>query len=161
MIKKMRRRLTLSAMLAFSSVIIMIAVLVNTVNFFFITNNADRTLSVILKFEENRPEKPSRDDVPSRPFRGLPDVESNYMTRFFTVRFDAEKNVIFTSTDYIAAIDKEDAIILARQALDKNADHGYLKVYRYVKEEKENTTEVAFLNTTREQQTMVSLFFLR
>ncbi|MCR5337327.1 MAG: hypothetical protein K6E75_02090 [Lachnospiraceae bacterium] len=70
-----------------------------------VTKQADETLSAILKFEEGRPEEtempegtglpesatpPDRPAAPpDRPFMKLPDMESNYMTRFFVVRFDS------------------------------------------------------------------------
>ena len=103
MLKKMRQRVIVAAMLAFFAVIMLIGVSVNVVNYLVVTNNADETLSAILSFEENtvRPEMQNPDfnvppsDVPGQgpaadggmpPFMGLPDLESNYMTRFFIVR---------------------------------------------------------------------------
>lgn len=165
MIKKMRRRMILAAMCAFFAVIMMIAVLVNTVNFLVVTNRADGTLKSILAFEEKRPKAPepkgdSPGEPPRRPFMGLPDVEANYMTRFFTVRFDENDDVIFASTDYIAAIDEETAVAYAREVLNKGRDSGYMKAYRYILDEKDNETVVIFLNTTREQQSMISLLIL-
>ena len=165
MIKKMRRRVILAAMLAFFAVIMMIAVLVNAVNYAVVTNRADQTLSAILRYEERSPQdpgddRPGKDAPPPRPFMGLPDVEANYMTRFFTVKFDSDGNVIFSSMDYIAAIENDDAVSYARQVLDKGRDHGYMKAYRYLREDVDGTTVVVFLNTTREQQSMVSLLIL-
>lgn len=160
MIKKMRRRMILAAMLAFFAVIIMIAVLVNVVNYFVVTDRADETINAILKFEEKRPEPREPEGPPRKPFMGLPDVESNYMTRFFTVHFDEKGDVIFASTDYIAAIDKDTAIAYAGEVLAKGREHGYMKAYRYAKTETDTAVIVIFLNTAREQQSMVSLMIL-
>jgi signal transduction histidine kinase len=160
MIKKMRRRMILAAMLAFFAVIMMIGVLVNAVNYGVVTNRADQTLSAILKYEEKSPKDPGPGGPPPKPFMGLPDVESNYMTRFFTVRFDPEGNVIFASTDNIAAIGREDAVALARQVLDKDSERGYMKTYRYVKKDLGDSTAVVFLNVSREQQSVFSLIIL-
>ncbi len=152
-----------AAMLAFFAVIMMIAVLVNAVNYYVVTNRADQTLSAILRYEEMRPEEPGPQGPqgpPMKPFMGLPDVEANYMTRFFAVHFDKDENVVSTSTDYIAAVDNEDAVEYARQVLKKSKDRGYMKAYRYAKETKGDTTVVLFLNTTRDQQSMISLLIL-
>ncbi len=149
-----------AAMLAFFAVIMMIAVLVNAVNYYVVTNRADQTLSAILRYEEMRPEEPGPQGPPMKPFMGLPDVEANYMTRFFAVHFDKDENVVSTSTDYIAAVDNEDAVEYARQVLKKSKDRGYMKEYRYAKETKNDTTVVLFLNTTRDQQSMISLLIL-
>ena len=167
MIKKMRRRMILAAMLAFFAVIMMIAILVNTVNYVVVTNRADQTLDAILKFEEREPaqEKPGPKDAandapPPQPFMGLPDVEENYMTRFFTVRFDSAGEVVFASIDYIAAVDKDNAEAMAREVYISGKERGYMKAYRYAKDRKDDETIVVFLNTTREQQSMVSLLIL-
>ena len=160
MLKKMRRRVILAAMLAFFAVISVIAVLVNVVNFCVVTNNADKTLSAILSYEEEPTGKPERKGPPIEPFMALPDVEANFMTRFFVVRFDAEGNVVYASTDNIASVGTEGAEELARQALSRGADHGYMKEYRYVREQSGDTTFVIFLNMIREQQSMRSLLIL-
>ncbi|MBR6486796.1 MAG: HAMP domain-containing histidine kinase, partial [Lachnospiraceae bacterium] len=175
MLKKMRRRVILAAMAAFAAVILLIAVLVNAVNYAVVTDRADDTLSAILKFEERSPKErgpkepdpgaggPSNGEPgkpPERPFTGLPDVEANYMTRFFTVRFDSAGEVLFTSVDYIAAIGESDAVLYAKEVLKKGSDHGYMKAYRYVKEVIGDETVVIFLNTSREQQSMLSLLVL-
>ncbi|MCR4786969.1 MAG: HAMP domain-containing histidine kinase [Lachnospiraceae bacterium] len=160
MIKKMRRRVILAAMLAFFAVIFMIGVLVNVINFIVVTSTADQTLSAIMSFEERIPMKPRPGDPPPGPFKGLPDVESNYMTRFFSVRFDEKGDAVLVSTDYVASVDEEAAVRYARQILDKKTDHGYYKEYRYVKDEKDTTTTVIFLNTWREQMSMRSLLVL-
>ena len=176
MIKKMRVRVILAAMLAFFAVITLIAALVNIVNYAVVTNRADQTLDAILRFEagspafadqgEMDPQKPDpqnpdrKDPPPQQPFMGLPDMEQNYMTRFFTVRFNASGDVIFASTDNIAAIGEEDAIRYARQILQGSGERGYWKEYRYAKENISDTTVVVFLNTSREQQSMFSLLVL-
>ena len=156
MLKKMRRRVILAAMAAFFAVILLIAVLVNVVNFYVVTNRADETIASVLSFEMRAP-KPGRDDPPPEPFRGLPDLESNYMTRFFIVSFDTDGNVLSVSTDQIASIDEEDAVLYARQALSRKAEHGYMKAYRYLKETEDGMTTVIFLNVSRDLQYMRSL----
>ena len=160
MLKKMRRRVILAAMLAFFAVILLVAVLVNAVNYAVITNRADQTLSFILASEERKTDGSAEGSPPPGPFMALPDLEANYMTRFFVVRLDAEGNVLYVSTDYIASVDGSDAVLYAGQAMKNRADHGYIKEYRYVKEEIEDTTVLIFLNITREQQYMRSLRIL-
>ena len=143
MLKKMRRRVILSAILAFFSVIMLIAVLVNVVNYVVQTNNADRTIEAIRIFEEINPLEfgaggPPEGNIPPdsipdgepmpdmpaqnpdiRPFTGLPNVEANYMTRFFVVRLSADGTVSSTSRDYIASVDEEEAKNYASKVLKK------------------------------------------
>ena len=174
----------LAAMLSFFAVILMIAVLVNVVYFGAVTRQADQTLSAILNFEEARLEgnetgtpmmpggpgalparpeisgTPAPEDKPERPFMGLPDVESNYMTRFFVVRFDKDGNVVSTSVDYIAAVDEENAVAYAGRILKSGRQRGYMQQYRYVMNKNSDNTVVVFLNTAREQQSMRLLLVL-
>ena len=135
MLKKMRQRVILAAMLAFFSVIMLIGLAVNVVNHIVVTRNADETLSAILNFEEVAvrpgPDMPAPGSMPGSqgeepgipssmppegtpqdfafreamtPFMGLPDLETNYMTRFFIVRFDNAGNPEYVSIDYIASV---------------------------------------------------------
>ncbi len=150
----------MAAMLAFFAVIMMIAILVNTANYALVTGRIDDTLDAILNYERIRPPEGAPDGPPMKPFMGLPDVESNYMTRFFTVRFDKNGEVLFTSTDNIAAIDNDAAVAYARGVLEGSRDHGYMKAYRYIRNTTDEATTVIFLNTTREQQSMITLLIL-
>ena len=157
MLKKMRIRVIASAMLAFSAVIILIALLVNVVNYYDVTERVDQTLSYVLKFEESVPMKPDKEGPPPGPFMALPDLESNYMTRFFVVRFDSSDKSASTYTDYIVSIDEDEAVSFAKKALEKNSERGYIGDYRFVKKKVADTTVVVFLNVSRELQSIRSL----
>ena len=169
MLKKMRWRLIAAAMAAFFAVIALIALLVNVVNFYVVTNNADRTLSSVLTFEARAEREPAPrgepdggpkgapDGRPPAPITEFPDVEANYMTRFFFVRFDESGEVTSTSTDYIASVDEDDAMQFAKQALSRKNGRGYLKEYRYAVEQQDGETVVIFLNVSRDLQYMRSL----
>lgn len=166
MLRKMRRRVILAAMLAFFAVIILVAVLVNVVNYFSVIGRVDQTLSYItdtlispggMKVQPPPGEGDSQIPPAGSPFMILPDVESNYMMRFFIVRYDEDGNVLSVSTDFVASIDEADALEYAGQALKRKSDHGFLKEYRYARETADGTTVVVFLNAYREQQDLKSL----
>lgn len=177
MLKKMRQRVIVAAMLAFFAVIMLIGVSVNVVNYMVVTRNADETLSAILSFEENTvrpemqnaepdilpPDAPEQNPAPREgmpPFMGLPDLESNYMTRFFIVRFGEDGNPDYISIDYIASVGDEDALTLAKRVYEKNSDHGYMGDYRYACNRIGNEGVVVFLNTVREQKSMKNLLLM-
>ena len=177
MLKKMRQRVIVAAMLAFFAVIMLIGVSVNVVNYMVVTRNADETLSAILSFEENTvrpemkndepdilpPDAPEQNPAPREgmpPFMGLPDLESNYMTRFFIVRFGEDGNPDYISIDYIASVGDEDALTLAKRVYEKNSDHGYMGDYRYACKRIGNEGVVVFLNTVREQKSMKNLLLM-
>ena len=160
MLQKMRLRMILSSMLAFFAVITLIAVLVNVADYIVMTNRVDQTLDYILSYEERIPNVPEQEGPPPAgpgPFMEIPDVEANYMTRFFVVRFDLSGNPIFASTDYVAAVDKEAAVEYAQEALSKGDERGYINDYRYVVESNGVTQVVIFLNASKELQYMRTL----
>ncbi|MCR5399705.1 MAG: HAMP domain-containing histidine kinase [Lachnospiraceae bacterium] len=150
MLKKMRIRVITAAMLAFAAVMFLIALLVNWVNYAAVTGRADQTLSYILRYESNTPSKPGPDAPPPRPFMELPDIEANYMTRFFVVRLDPDNNLTSTHIDYIASIDEEDALDYAARAAKKGKDRGYIGDYRYCRKALDDSTVFIFLNVSRE-----------
>ena len=155
MLKKMRWRVILYAMMAFAAVIMLIALLVNVVNYYVMTKRADLTISYIMNFEENVPKKREGNRPPGA-FMALPDLEANYMTRFFIVRFGKSEGTS-TYTDYIASIDEEEAVQYAEKALQRKSESGYIREYRYAKEEIGDTVVVIFLNVSRDLQSIRSL----
>ncbi|SCW53314.1 Signal transduction histidine kinase [Ruminococcaceae bacterium YRB3002] len=167
MLKKMRWRVIGAAMLAFFLVILLVAGLVNIVNYCVVTDRADETIDYILEFETMRHQNtgygnggmmPRPDN--GEPFMGLPDEEENYMTRFFIVIVDSEDMVIATSMDYVATIDEAEAVSYTNEALSRHADRGYVHGYRYARYENNDTTLVVFLNAAREVQYMNSLLLM-
>lgn len=164
MIKKMRQRVILASMAAFFAVIAMIAILVNAIYFGVETGNADRTLNAIMENEERRADFPMPGNPeelpPMQPFMGLPNIEMNYMTRFFVVRADNEGNISPVGMDYIASVDSFDAIEYGSRVMKKNSDRGYIDEFRYLKSKKGDSTTIIFLNAAKEQQSMKSVLLL-
>lgn len=164
MLKKMKWRFVLSAMLAFFAVIMLVAILVNYVNYNVMTQRIDKDISYIWE-KENRgmPQendlKPPKDnhELLSEPFMPFPDIESNYMTRFFIVRFDSEGEVKSVYTDHIAAVDSGEATNLAKQALNKNSSKGFINEYRYSCKKINGSNVVVFMNAAKDIRTISSL----
>ncbi len=164
MIKKMRQRVVLASMLAFFAVIALIGISVNVVNYCITTRNADNTLTAILKTELNREEAFMSENPgempPMQPFMGLPNLELNYMTRFFVLRLDKYGNVSWMGMDYIAAVTSFDAMKYGAKIIEKNANHGYIDDFRFIKSESKDSTIIVFLNVSKEKQSMKSLLLL-
>ena len=167
MINRMRWRFTLAAMYAFLVVVAVVAVSVNIFNYYAVTDREDKTIDYIL-MEERRDPSISDDDRPdmgdkdamrpaNQPFLEFPDVESNYMTRFFIVRFDTEGNIESSKLDYVASISDTEAREYAIKIYKGDSDKGYMKEYRYKKTKVDGKTVIVFLNVSREQQYINSL----
>ncbi len=79
------------------------------------------------------------------------------MTRFFIARLDGEGKVLSTSLDFVASVDASGAKQLAEQVYSGKKDRGYIKEFRFAKEELRDTTVIIFLNSMRELRFMHTL----
>lgn len=164
MIKKLRWRFIGTAMLAFFLVIALIASLVNIVNYIDTTRKNDETIEYIITYEAYRtqfegpgPAGRGGNMPPMEPFKGLPNEEANYMTRFFIVAVDDENAVLYSSMDFIASINEKEAVNYTNDALNSSKEKGYIKGYRYNKIESDDATIVIFLNCEKELQSVNSI----
>ena len=146
MLKKIRWRMILTAMLAFFAVVVLTVALVNLLAHYIVAGQADQTLSFIAHYEEGKPGDPDKETGQPGLFKAFPDAESYYATRFFIVRFDADRNVTSTFTENVATVDEEEAERLGRMALDKNREKGYVESYRYAMREVGDGATVILVN---------------
>lgn len=147
MLKKIRWRLILTAMLAFFAVVALTVALVNLLAGYIVSAQADQTLSYIAHYEEGKPGDPEKAANQSGMFAAFPDAESYYSTRFFIVRFDAERNVASSYTEQVETVDEAEAERLARTALAGNREKGYVEAYRYTLRKVGDGATVIFVNT--------------
>jgi signal transduction histidine kinase len=169
MIKKLRWRFISAAMLAFLLVITLIAGLVNIANYCVETSRIDRTIDSIINYDAYRPQffgpdmrgggyrGMAGDMTPMEPFLALPDIEANYMTRFFIVAIDDSNELLFASMDFVASVTESEAIDYTMTALKRNSDRGYIGGYRYARVDMYDGTVVVFLNCEKEIRTMNSV----
>lgn len=152
MLKKLRWRFILSAMGAFFAVIALIASMVYFITYAVTTNRIDQSIEMIASSDFRNPREMKPDHHRDDPFSGRPDMEANYMMRFFTVRIEDSGNTTSISTDFVASIDSDTAAEYADKALARKADQGYIGNYRYAKIDKDDGTVLIFLNASREIQ---------
>ncbi len=155
MLKRLHRRMVLLAIVAFFLVITLVAVLVNLINYRVVTERLDHTIGFILRFEEASPSAP-----PPGPFMELPNKEDNYMTRFFSVRYDEAGELVAVSTNYIAEVDETQALEYADRVRNLKTDSGYIGNYRFAVSEIDGYKIITFLNVARDQDAMKSLLIL-
>jgi len=162
MIKKLRIRVVLAAILAFAIFIIFISVLVNVINYRIVTGQADQTLVSILDFEkqkfDEKPDPKMEDDKrpPIPQFMGVNNPEAQYITRFFVVRYDDEGNITNVSSDNISDDSREKTEELGALAIDRSSKSGYLGEYRYLKGKANDGNIVVFLNVLQDQQRLTA-----
>ena len=181
MIRKLKIRFTLIAMIAISIVLVVILGSINILNYVNVNRNANERLALlaenkgdfsnIRKGLANPEEKPfpgsepvSESEFIPRPKSkgGAMSAETPFDTRFFTVNIDAEGNIAATNTDSIAAITSEEASAYARSLWKRGKTSGFLGSYKYILVPGQDATEDSmyiFLDCQRELDTFLNFLF--
>lgn len=157
MLKKLRRRFIAVAMIAFTTVILVLFFIINISTYWSITRQQDETLQMIMTMEKDKVTafSPGSFAPPKRPRDFSP--EFPYMLRFFAVYTNEEGEIVRFNKDYIASVTKDDAKNYATQVLDRNRTEGYYQHYRYLRGNTSNGNVILFLNSEREIQMMKSV----
>ena len=142
MIKKLKLKfLTLSM----SALFILLSVIVsgmNIINYNSVIQEADSVLSVISQNKGTFPENSFKPDKLPPHFS----AETPYESRYFTVFYSEEKNIIRVDTSKIAAVDSETAILYANRIIKSNKTVGFLNNYRYKAVSDYNGIRITFLD---------------
>ncbi len=158
MLKKMRWRFIGSAMAAFLTVVVSLVCVVNFWNYRTVTNQQDDTLQRLLEADR----RSAFFELGKPPFANMgkfsPEVP--YMIRFFSVTFGENGEILRANQDYIASISQDDAAQYATQVRNAGKEHGYYRGYRYLLVKTAGETDVFFLNSEREIQSIQSLLWM-
>ena len=94
MLKRLQRRFILSAMAAFGTVMLVIVIGINGVNYVQTASKQDEMIGNLLVYEQKILQEPK---APPPPMRDMPGggPEAEFTTRFFAVHCDAEWNIEF------------------------------------------------------------------
>lgn len=167
MVKKLRKKFLLIVMLSLLTVLTAVMTTINTFNYTSILNEADRTLDYIAtndgKFPDTPPEPPEEDNPEDEEGDGLfPDEdeedkeneplespEAPFETRYFTVRFHADGEITLDLSS-IAAVDENQAVALAEEAIESERRYGTFDHYRFKVERSEEGILVIFLDCMTE-----------
>ncbi len=181
MLKKMQRRFIMAAMAAFATVMLMLVVGINIVNYYRTTSMQDGLAASLLEYEKRAYEhrtcrnftadakskenkrKPTAHQEPD--FPALSEMpgggpEARFTTRFFAVYNDASGEMEVISRDYIYSIDEETAKVYTEAVLRKGREKGYYGDYRYHVKIDDAGSTVLFLNVTSALQFMKSLLLI-
>ena len=151
MIKKLKRRFIITAMLSVMSVLLLIIGSINTVSYLNILDSAQTRLDMIASGTSR---------FPSTDFFGgqinIPFPEAAFDTRYFSVCLDESGNVIHTDTTNISAINHDTAVKMASKLFTKGRQKGITDTYAYKVYEQHNHNTYVFLDQSREISTFVS-----
>ena len=161
MIRDLRKKFILVAMLSTMLVLTAIMGVVNFSNYREMLDRADEMTALLEQNDGKFPEEPSRheqDDTetpPAKPENDEKDksrfsVETPFETRYFTVTVDENREVTDCDLDRIAAVDEETAEEYTQTAQQKNKTTGFQGIYRYRVTETEGGAKYVFLDCRRE-----------
>ncbi len=146
-------------MIAVSLVLILLLTSTSFILYHNINNQIDNILTLISENNGTFPKLPPQPQPTSDSTNFLTNLspEKPYETRFFSVIFDADYNVISTNTKYIAAISSSEAINMAMDALNTNKESDFNGNYKF----KITTTDqddlmIIFVDCTRDFNALYS-----
>nr|WP_297703398.1 HAMP domain-containing sensor histidine kinase [uncultured Butyrivibrio sp.] len=165
MVKKLRKKFVITAMLSLLVILVVMIGIINVVNIHSMYQDADNLLSILttndgffpgmlpeIKLNDENgqfgsfPDNPKRGNdnfFPGDPFtfdrlNNIRSVEMPYQSRYFFVRFNSEGNITETDISHIAAISEDDANQYAQAAYSSGKKKGMSHSYRYSKVEKDD-----------------------
>ncbi len=166
MIKKIRRRLILVSIFSLFFVLLTIMTSIAAINYCKITQNADEILKILAEnegfFPENitNIEKWQETEIYSKikllEKTGMFSPELPYESRYFSVKFNSQKEITSVNTGKIAAVDSSAAVAYAEEILEKGRSSGFKEYYRYMVANDENGSRVIFLDCRRNLETFKS-----
>lgn len=155
MIRRLRIRFVVVAMLSLFAVLAVIMLIVNGLNYRSIVSEADDTLALLKindgKFpvsDEGGLIKPQPGDAPADDAHAF-SPELPYESRFFTVTFSNEGEAVSCNMDHIAAINSDTAVELAEKAYGGSSEKGFVGIYRYIVSDGGNGVMVIFLDCSK------------
>lgn len=154
MIKKLRQKFILSAMLSLILVLFVILSGIHIMSYNKITSDADNVLNVLNQYGGKFPKYNSLERKYINPIS----PETPYQSRYFTVSFNSDGSVENVDTGKVVAVDTNSAKEYAVKVYESGTSNGFYDVYRYGKfyNEQEKTTLIIFLDCSKELSNIYS-----
>lgn len=165
MIRKLKWKFVLAAMLSLLIVLGLLIALINIFNYVNMVREADETLALLA---ENEGTFPKRFDMPEGelrrdehwPGRRNYSDELPFQSRYFSVTLNADGTVCASDLDNVVTVDQDTAIEMALTAAKKGREKGFSGDYRYLGKEADGKTRWIFLNRERELSTVRSFLLI-
>jgi len=146
MIRKLKIKFIILAMTALFSLLCVIVVGMNLINYSSVVGEADMILSVISRNKGMFPNN-GKDHGNRLPMNMSP--ETPYESRFFTVIMKENGTVLQTEMSKIAAVNSEEAKEYAKKAFEFNKQNGFIEKFRFKKSVENNILRITFLDCGR------------
>ena len=154
MIRTLQKRFTVTAMIAVTVLLVLLLGGINLFNALSVVRDGEELLSALAAQKDFGPAP--RDaflpwDEGNGLFRRSPDAGDRMSALTFSVRFDAEGALLGSDLSRVADLSEEEAVSLARQALDSGKASGRIGSFRYqVVRPAPETRTVVFLDMSRQ-----------
>lgn len=149
MIRRLRCTFVMVSVCSVAAVLFVILGVVNWMNYRQVVGDVDRILDILAENNGSFPERGVPEEEPERDRRGVPpgiSPETPYESRYFTVYFNEDEDVIRADVGRIAAVDESEAVAYAEEVNKRPGNRGFLHDYRYVKTDEGGTPMVIFLD---------------
>lgn len=148
MIKRLRIKFILIAMLSLFFVLAILVASINILAYRGVVERADETLDIILSHQGRFPQIQQRPAFPDikdwdEPYSNIP-VE----TRFFSVIFSKNGDPVSVIMDNISINDRQSAIKMAKHVLNGEDERGFFGNYRYLVSKRAEHSTVILLDCT-------------
>lgn len=156
MIRKLKRKFILLAMTAVCVLLAVVVAGMNLISYNALVAEADATLDILSSnrgsFPDTKIDRPNRFPMPMSP-------ETPYESRYFSVLFGADGQLILTDTGKIAAIDPAAAADYGTRALESGRQSGFLGDYRYLRSVENGHDRIVFLDCGRKLQSFHTFLY--
>ncbi|MCR4792797.1 MAG: HAMP domain-containing histidine kinase [Lachnospiraceae bacterium] len=141
MIRRLRLKFIMTAFLAVLAVLVVLVGGINVSNYVNVVRDSDKVLRMLAENDGRFPDrmtKPGNEEPeqakPPEERRGerIDSPEIAYETRYFTVRYDSDGNVISVDTEKVSAVSEDMATELAGKVPVEDGSEGFIGDYRYL-----------------------------
>lgn len=157
MLKKMRSRFIMLAVSAFGSVMLLLIVGINLINYFQIGVSQDVILEQIYEYNKSTIQYPDIMPPSVSDLEWAGGEEAEFTMRFFSVTCDDKGNLLSFDDQYISSVDEATAQAYAKEVIEKTKDRGYYEDYRYLVKKTDAGYDIVFLNVAAMQNVRYSL----
>ena len=161
MIKKLQKRFIIITAISVFSVITLIFLFFNIFNYVFLNKQLDRINDRIIESGGiiNKPNKdPFNPPKPNDNNFGYNNPEMPFSTRYFTVFYNLNDEIVLVNTESIYSVNNEQAIEYSKQ-INKNKEKGWLNNFRYKIFNTKDGSAIVFLDgTTNKLSTNETMF---
>ena len=134
MIKQIKRKFIMTAMIAITILLLMVVLVINAVNYKILDRQINDTLDILSKVEGNYVMMSGYEGASEAFSYTIPKsrIDVFLSSNFFVVKFDRFGNVSYCDTERTRSIDAEEAITLARAYYDPMDLTGHTDQYSYI-----------------------------